>query len=60
MVLVAASVAACVLVGQAGAAASSSVAALQVALRAQGHYGSAVDGVDGPLTRSGLTSFQHG
>jgi soluble lytic murein transglycosylase-like protein len=60
MVLVAASVAACVLVGQAGAAASSSVAALQVALRAQGHYGSAVDGLDGPLTRSGLTSFQQG
>ena len=34
------------------------MAALQVALRAQGHYPAAVDGVDGPLTRAGLTSFQ--
>ena len=31
---------------------------LQVALRAQGHYPAAVDGVDGPLTRRGLTRFQ--
>ncbi len=44
--------------GPAAAATSSSVAALQVALRAQGHYPAAVDGVDGPLTRTGLTSFQ--
>jgi len=29
-----------------------------VALRAHGHYPAAVDGVDGPLTRTGLTSFQ--
>lgn len=40
------------------AAGSSSVAALQVALRAHGHYPAPVDGVDGPLTRAGLTSFQ--
>jgi peptidoglycan hydrolase-like protein with peptidoglycan-binding domain len=40
------------------AAASSGVAALQIALRAHGHYPAAVDGVDGPLTRAGLTSFQ--
>ena len=44
--------------GPAAAATSSSVAALQVALRAQGHYPAAVDGVHGPLTQTGLTSFQ--
>ena len=44
--------------GPAAAATSSSVAALQVALRAQGHYPAVVDGVDGPLTRAGLASFQ--
>ena len=47
-----------VAVGPAAAASSASVAALQVALRAHGHYPAAVDGVDGPLTRTGLTSFQ--
>lgn len=51
-------VAALTLTGPAAAATSSSVAALQVALRARGHYPAAVDGVDGPLTRVGLTSFQ--
>ena len=40
------------------AAANSSIAALQVALRANGHYPAAVDGVDGPLTRAGLAGFQ--
>src|SRR3954471_14604955 len=40
------------------AASTSSVAALQVALRAHGQYPALVDGVDGPLTRAGLTSFQ--
>lgn len=45
-------------VGPAAAGASSSVAALQVALRAHGHYPGLVDGVDGPLTRAGLTGFQ--
>ena len=44
--------------GPAAAATSSSVAALQVALRAHGTYPAVVDGVDGPLTRSGLTVFQ--
>jgi LysM repeat protein len=48
----------CVLSGPATAATSSSVAALQVALRAQGHYPAVVDGVDGPLTQAGLTRFQ--
>jgi LysM repeat protein len=56
-ILLAALAAGCVLSGPA-AAASSSVAALQVALRAYGHYPATVDGVDGPLTRTGLTSFQ--
>ena len=58
IVLAVASAAACMLTGPAAAAASSSVAALQVALRAHGQYGAAVDGIDGPLTRSALTSFQ--
>ena len=48
---------ACALAGPA-VAANSSVAALQIALRAHGHYAAAVDGVEGPLTRTGLTSFQ--
>lgn len=47
-----------IFVGPAVAATSSSVAALQVALRAQGHYLASVDGVDGPLTRTGLARFQ--
>ena len=51
-------IAALVIPGPAAAAASSSVAALQVALRAHGHYAASVDGVDGPLTRTGLTGFQ--
>ncbi len=46
------------LAGPAMAGTSSSIAALQVALRAKGHYPAAVDGVDGPLTRTGLTAFQ--
>lgn len=46
------------LAGPAAAAGSSSVAALQVALRSHGHYPAAVDGVQGPLTRAGLTAFQ--
>ena len=60
IVLAVASAAACVLTGPAAAAASSSVAALQVALRAHGQYGAPVDGIDGPLTRSALASFQRG
>ena len=58
LVLFAALIGGCVLTGPASAAASSSVAALQVALRAQGHYPAVVDGVDGPLTHAGLTRFQ--
>jgi len=50
--------AALTLAGPAAAATNSGVAALQVALRAQGHYPAAVDGVNGPLTRAGLVSFQ--
>ena len=37
---------------------SPSVAALQVALRAQGHYGAPIDGLDGPLTQAGLQSLR--
>ena len=51
-------IAATVLAEPATAGTSSSIAALQVALRAKGHYAAAVDGVDGPLTRAGLTAFQ--
>ena len=50
--------AALALAGHAAAAGSSSIAALQVALRAHGQYPAAVDGVDGPLTRTGLATFQ--
>ena len=46
------------LTGQAGAAGSSSIAALQVALQAHGFYPAAVDGVQGPLTTTGLTNLQ--
>ena len=58
LAIAAAVAAALTLAGPAAAAGSSSVAALQVALRAHGHYPAAVDGVDGPLTRAGLTTFQ--
>jgi peptidoglycan hydrolase-like protein with peptidoglycan-binding domain len=37
---------------------TAGVAALQAALRAQGLYGGFVDGVRGPLTRSGILAFQ--
>jgi LysM repeat protein len=39
-------------------AASGSVAALQVGLRAQGLYGGAIDGVRGPLTKAGVIRLQ--
>ena len=39
-------------------AASSGVAALQVGLRAKGFYGGTVDGLWGPLTRSGVMRLQ--
>src|SRR4051812_40273113 len=44
--------------GPAAAAGTSSMAALQVALRAHGLYPAAIDGVPGPLTSTGLTSLQ--
>lgn len=47
-----------VVAGPTAAATNASVAALQVALRANGHYPAAVDGVNGPLTRTGLATFQ--
>ena len=50
--------AALMLTGQAAAAGTSSIAALQVALQARGLYPAAVDGVQGPLTLGGLTSLQ--
>ncbi len=52
------SVAALVLAGTAFAQGKPDVAALQVALQAQGRYPAAVDGVAGPLTTAGLTAFQ--
>ena len=58
LVLAAAFMATSVVTGPAAAAAGSSVAALQVALRAHGQYAAPIDGVDGPLTRTGLTDFQ--
>ena len=58
LTLAATATAALTIPGYAAAATDSSVAALQVALRAHGHYPAAVDGVDGPLTRAGLASFQ--
>src|SRR4051812_2513016 len=42
----------------ASARVSSSVAALQVALRAERLYGGSVDGVAGPGTRSAVQAFQ--
>jgi LysM repeat protein len=46
------------LVGHAAAAPSARIAALQVALRSHGLYTGAVDGMNGPLTRSALLTFQ--
>lgn len=58
LVSVVAVVATLLITGPAAAATSSSIAALQVALRAHGHYPASVDGIDGPQTRTGLTRFQ--
>jgi len=46
------------LAGHAAAAPSARIAALQVALRSHGLYAGAVDGMNGPLTRSALLTFQ--
>jgi soluble lytic murein transglycosylase-like protein len=45
------------LAGPAAAAATPSVAALQVALRAQGLYAGPIDGLDGPQTKAGLMAL---
>ena len=58
LVLITAFAAALTLTGPAGAAGSSSIAALQVALQVHGFYPAAVDGVEGPLTTTGLTNLQ--
>ena len=58
LVLTTAVVGGLTLSGPAGAAGTSSVAALQVALQAHGFYPAAVDGVQGPLTTTGLTNLQ--
>jgi transglycosylase-like protein with SLT domain/putative peptidoglycan binding protein/LysM domain-containing protein len=47
-----------VLVGPAWGAPRPSTAALQVALQARGLYAGPVDGIEGPLTRTGLTRFE--
>src|SRR3990172_5968924 len=47
-----------VIAAPATAAPSARVAALQVALRAQGLYPGAIDGVAGPITRGGVTALQ--
>jgi murein DD-endopeptidase MepM/ murein hydrolase activator NlpD len=53
-----ATIAACLLVPAVASAASSRVAALQVALRAHGVYSGPVDGVTGPGTRAGVRRIQ--
>jgi LysM repeat protein len=58
VVIVVAAAVALALAGPAAAAPSARIAALQVALRAQGLYPGAVDGVSGPLTRQALRTFQ--
>ncbi len=59
--LVTGAVALCVLiVVPAATAASASVAALQVALRAKGVYPGVIDGRDGPMTQSGVLAVQRG
>jgi peptidoglycan hydrolase-like protein with peptidoglycan-binding domain len=54
----AAVVAACLLAPASASAASTRVAALQVALRAHAVYGGAVDGLSGPATAAGLRRLQ--
>ena len=58
VVIVVAATAALALSGPAVAAQSAKVAALQVALRAQGLYPGPIDGVSGPLTRAGVIELQ--
>ena len=58
VVIVAAVAAALSIAGPAVAAQSAKVAALQVALRANGLYKGEVDGISGPMTRSAVVRFQ--
>lgn len=58
MVMIVVAVAALGTPGPAAAAQSAKVAALQVALRANGLYMGQVDGISGPMTRGALLSFQ--
>ena len=58
VVIVVAVAAALSITGPAVAAQSAKVAALQVALRANGLYEGEVDGISGPMTRSALVRFQ--
>ena len=58
VVIVVAVAAALSIAGPAVAAQSAKVAALQVALRANGLYKGEVDGISGPMTRRALLRFQ--
>ena len=58
VVIVAAVAAALSITGPAVAAQSAKVAALQVALRANGLYKGEVDGISGPMTRRAVVRFQ--
>jgi LysM repeat protein len=58
VVIVVAAAVALALAGPAAAAPSARIAALQVALRAHGLYKGSVDGMNGPMTRTALLTFQ--
>ena len=58
VVIVVAAAVALALAGPAAAAPSARIAALQVALRSNGLYHGAVDGIQGPMTRKALLAFQ--
>ena len=57
-VVIAAAVVALVVAAPAAASASPRIAAIQVALRAQGLYPGPVDGIAGPLTKTAVVRFQ--
>jgi LysM repeat protein len=58
VVMVVAAAVALAFAGHAAASPSARIAALQVALRSHGLYTGSVDGVQGPLTRNALLTFQ--
>lgn len=58
VVIAVAAAVALALAGPAAAAPSARIAALQVALRANGLYPGVVDGISGPLTRKAVRTFQ--